>query len=87
MDNAEYVQNICSLQFDNDKAHDRSQPLQEANPLLPVFQDHSSFQTYAHDSHKSPIHLQDANVQLEKIIRNTMQAQYHANQQIQRHHF
>ena len=59
MDN---VQNICSLQHHNDKAHDKSQP---SKPLLPVFPDSSSFQTHAHNSNKSPIQLQDANVPLE----------------------
>ena len=82
VDNAEYVQNICSLQSQNDKAHDRSQSPLEAKPLLPVFPDSSSFQTHAHNSNKSPIQLQDAS-----SIRNTMQAKYHANQQIYRHHF
>ena len=62
MDNAEYVQNICSLQSDNDKAHDNSP--QEAKPLLPVFPDSSSFQTHTHNSNKSPIQLQDASVPL-----------------------
>ena len=33
VDNAEYVQNISSLQSDNDKAHDRSQPPSEAKTL------------------------------------------------------
>ena len=65
LDNAEYVQNICSLQLDNDKAHARSQPPLEAKPLLPVFWDSSSLQTHAHNSNKSPIQLQDANVPLE----------------------
>ena len=65
MDNAEYVQNISSLQPDNNKAHDRSQPPSEAKPLLPVFLDSSSFQTHAHNSNKSPIQLQDANILLE----------------------
>ena len=65
VDNAEYVQNICSLQTDNDKVHDKSQPPLEAKPLLPVFVDSSSFQTHACDSNKSPIQLQDANVPLE----------------------
>ena len=65
VDNAEYVQNICALQSDNDKAHDKSQPSLEAKPLLPVFPDSSSFQTQAHDSNKSPIQLQDANLPLE----------------------
>ena len=65
VDKAEYVQNICSPQSDNDKAHDRSQPPLEAKPLLPVFLDSSSFQTHAQNSNKSPIQLQDANVPLE----------------------
>ena len=56
---------ICSLQSDNDKAHDRFQPPLEAKPLLPVFPDSSSFETHAHNSNKSPIQLQDANVPLE----------------------
>ena len=47
-DNGEYVQNISSLQPDNEKAHDRSQPAPEAKSLLPVFPDSSSFQTHAH---------------------------------------
>ena len=47
------------------RAHGRSQPPLEAKPLLPVFPDSSSFQTHAHDSNKSPIQLQDANVLLE----------------------
>ena len=65
VDNAEYVQNIGSPQSDNVKAHDRSQPPLEAKPLLPVFLDSSSFQTHAHNSNKSPIQLQDANVPIE----------------------
>ena len=83
MDNADYVQNICSLQTHNDKTHDKSKPPLEAKPLLPVFWDSFSFQTHAHDSNKSPIQLQDANIPLE----NTMQAKYHANQQVYRHDF
>ena len=61
VNNAEYVQNICSLQHHSDKAHDKSQP---SKPLLLVFPDSSSFQTHAHDSNKSQIQLQDANVPL-----------------------
>ena len=38
---------------------------QPSNPLLPAFPDHSSFTTHAHNSNKSPIQLQDANVPLE----------------------
>ena len=74
VDNAEYVQNMCLLQSNNDKAHDRSQPPLEAKPLLPVFPDRSSFQTHTHDSNKSPIQLQDVNVPLEIQCKlNTMQ--------------
>ena len=65
VDNAEYVQNICSPQSDNGKAHDRFQPPLEAKSLLPVFPDSSSFQRHTHNSNKSPIQLQDANVPLE----------------------
>ena len=73
VDNAEYVQNICSPQSHNDKAHDKSQSPLEAKPLLPVFPESSSFQTHANDSNKSPIQLQDTNVPLEMQCRlNTM---------------
>ena len=65
VDNAEYVQNTCSLQSNNDKAHDRSQPPLGAKPLLPVFLYSFSFQTHAYYSNKSPIQLQDASVPLE----------------------
>ena len=62
VDNAENVQNIYSLQHNNVKAHDMTQP---SKPLLPVFPNHPSFTTHAHNSNKSPIQLQDANVPLE----------------------
>ena len=62
VDNAENVQNIYSLQHHNVKAHDKTQP---SKSLLPVFPDHSRFTTHAHDSNKSPVQLQDANVPLE----------------------
>ena len=65
VDNAEYVQNMSSPQSTNDKVHDEAHPQQEAKPLLPAFPDSLSFQTHAHDSNKSPIQLQDANVPLE----------------------
>ena len=65
VNNAEYVQSISSLQSANDKAQDDAQPQQEAKPLLPVFLDSLRFQTHAHNSNKSPIQLQDANVPLE----------------------
>ena len=50
------------MQSMSNKAHAEEQPQQQAKPLLPVFPDHSSFQTHAHDSSKSLIQLQDANV-------------------------
>ena len=62
MDNAEIVQNIYSLQHHNVKAHDKTQ---SSRPILPVFPDCSSFTRHVHDSNKSPIQLQDANVPLE----------------------
>ena len=62
VDNAEIVQNIYSLQHHHVKAHDKTWP---SKPLLPVFPNHSSFTTHAHDSNRSPIQLQDANVPLE----------------------
>ena len=57
VDNVENVQSTNSPQHHNVKA--------DAKPLLPAFPDHSSFTTHAHDSEKSPIQLQDANVPLE----------------------
>ena len=65
VDNAEYVENMSSPQSAYDKEHGEAQPQQEAKPLLPVFPDCSSFQTHSHDSNKSPIQLQDANIPLE----------------------
>ena len=65
VENTEYVENMSSLQSASDKAHDEAQPQQEAKPLLPVFSDHLSFQMHAHNSNKSPIQLQDANIPLE----------------------
>ena len=59
VDNAESIQNIYSLQHHNVKAHVKTHP---SRPLLPVFPDHSSFTTHAHDINKSPMQLQDANV-------------------------
>ena len=49
------------MQSISDKAHGKTQLEHQVKPLLPVFPDHSSFQTHAHDSNKSPIQLQDAN--------------------------
>ena len=59
VDNAESVQNIYSLQHHNVKDHVKTQP---SKPLLPVFPDHSSFTTHAHDINKSSMQLQDANI-------------------------
>ena len=62
VDNAENVQNIYSLKHHNVMGNVKTQP---SKPLLPVFPNCSSFTTHAHDSNKSPIQLQDANVPLE----------------------
>ena len=64
VENVECVENMSSstMQSMSDKAHDKLQPQQKAKPLLPVFPDHLSFQTHAHDTSKSPIQLQNANV-------------------------
>ena len=59
VDNAESVQNVCSLLHHNVKDHVKTQP---SKSLLPVFHDHSSFTTHAHDINKSPMQLQHANV-------------------------
>ena len=59
VDNVENVQNIYSLQHHSVKANDKTQP---SKPLLPVFPDCSSLTTHAHDSKKSPMQLQGANV-------------------------
>ena len=74
VENVECVENMSSttMQSMSDKAHNKPQPQQQAKPLLPVFPDYSSFQTHAHDSSKSPIQLQDANVP----PRNTTQTSY-----------
>ena len=62
VDNAENLQKIYSLIHHNVKANIKAQP---SKPLLPAFPDHSSFTTHAHNSNKSPLQLQDANVPLE----------------------
>ena len=64
VDNVEYVENVSSdtMQSISDKAHGETQLKKQVKPLLQVFPDHSSFHTHAHDSSKSPIQLQDANV-------------------------
>ena len=58
------VENVSSntTQSMSDKAHEEAQSQQQVKPLLPVFPDHSSFQTHAHGSSNLPIQLQDANV-------------------------
>ena len=65
VDIAEYVQNMSSPKSANGKAHDEVHPQLVAKPLLPDFPNSLSFQTYAHDSNKSLIQLQDANIPLE----------------------
>ena len=73
VDNMENVQSTYSLKHHNVKADAKAHP---SKPLLPVFPDHSSFTTHAHNSDKSPIQLQDANVPLEIQHRlNTMLSQ------------
>ena len=64
VENMECVENMSSdmMQSIRDKVHGKTQLEQQVKPLLPVFPDHSSFQTYAHDSSKSFIQLQYANV-------------------------
>ena len=62
MDNVENVQHMYSPEHPHVKANVKTQP---SNPLLPVFPNHSSFTTHAHDSNKSPIQLQDANMPLD----------------------
>ena len=62
VDNVENVQNIYSLKHYHVKANFKAQP---SKPLLLAFPNHSSSTTHAHDSNKSPIQLQDANVPLE----------------------
>ena len=62
VDDVENVQSSYSLKHNHVKANVKSHP---SKPLLPSFPDSSSFTTHAHDSNKSPIQLQDANVPLE----------------------
>ena len=62
VDNMENVQSTYPIKHHNVKADAKAHP---SKPLLPAFPDHSSFTTHAHDSDKSPIQLQDANVPLE----------------------
>ena len=62
MDNTENVQNIYLLKHHHIKANIKAQP---SKPLLPVLPDCSSFTTHAHNSNKSPVQLQDANIPLE----------------------
>ena len=62
VDNVENVQSTYSLKHHNVKDDAKAHP---SKPLLPAFPDCSSFTTHAHNSDKSPIQLQDANVLLE----------------------
>ena len=62
VDYMENVHSTYSLKHQNVKADAKAHP---SKPLLPAFPDHSSFTTHTHDSDKSPIQLQDANVPLE----------------------
>ena len=62
VNNVANVQSTYSLKHHNVKADAKAHT---SKPLLPAFPDRSSFTTHAHDSDKSPIQLQDANVQLE----------------------
>ena len=62
VDNVENVQSTYSLKHHNVKGDAKAHP---SKPLLPAFSDCSSFTMHAHDSNKSPIQLQDANIPLE----------------------
>ena len=62
VDDVENVQNIYSPKHHHVKANIQAQP---SKPLLPAFPDCSSFTTHTHNSNKSPIQLQHANVPLE----------------------
>ena len=59
--NVDSVQSSYSLKHNNVKADAKSHP---SKPLIPAFPDSSSFTMHTHDSNKSPIQLQDANVLL-----------------------
>ena len=61
VDNVHNVQSSYSPKHHNVKANTKSH---SPKSLLPAFPDSSSFATHAHDSNKSPIQLQDANVPL-----------------------
>ena len=63
--NVENVQHMYSLEHPHVKANVKTHPDSLSDPLLPVFPNHSSFTTHAHNSNKSPIQLQDANVPLD----------------------
>ena len=80
VDNAEYVQNIYSLQHHSDKVHDRSQP---SKPLLPVFPQLLQLPNTCTQQQQ----VANTTPRCKCSIRNTMQAKYYANQQIYRHHF
>ena len=62
VNNVEIVQHMYLPEYPHVKANVKAQP---SNPLLPAFPDYSSFTTHAHNSNKSPIQLQDANMPLD----------------------
>ena len=62
VNSAENVQHMYSPKHPHVEAKIKTQP---SDPLLPAFPNHSSFTTHAHNSNKSPIQLQDANVLLD----------------------
>ena len=62
VDNTENVQNIYFPQHHHVKANIKTQL---SKSLLPVFPNCSTLTAHAHDSNKSPVQLQDANVPLE----------------------
>ena len=62
VNNVENAQHRYSPEHLHVKANVKTQP---SDPLLPVFPNHSNFTTHAHNSNKSPIQLQDANIPLD----------------------
>ena len=75
MNGAEKVQHMHSPSNPHVKANVKTQP---SDPLLPVFPDHSSFTTHAHDSNKSPIQLQDANtlIDIQQKLNNMLTSKF-----------
>ena len=64
MSDVKYIENISckKMQSTSENTHDETLQQPQAQSLLPVFPEQSSFQTHVHDNNKSPIKLQDANV-------------------------